>query len=913
MPFIKHIYFLIFLILTSPAFTQTIDPETLKGLLDAQSEGRSAQGDSYRSFTQNSYSGTLNLLKELDVAQERELFYQSLMEERIDLVSKLCAKDSRACYLIDEYRDQKYLEVPINIEDLMLFGLDAFTGYPLNLDSFNELPISSNYRIKVGDEINLIISGINPFNDRVVVDPMGEISIPDYGIIRTSGLTVTEAKAAILDKVISSYPGSTVQLSLVQMKPKKIFVLGNVINPGSYGVNAFATAINALITSGGLEANSSLRNIVVNSSTQQQKFIDLYDFLIDGKTDSDVILSDGDTVLVKGIESSVTIFGEVIRPAIYEIKPGETIQDVLNFALGYTDIADKQNITLHRRNSLGQVSTFQIKKPNLSNFEIEGGDKLIVNPMAGENLNDVSIFGAIRNPGSFGFENGATLSSYINFENDLLDHTYTLMGTIKRFNKEIRAWTFIPFDLLDKDLSSKIKIQPRDIIYIFSREDIEFLNSTSTFNFLGLKAQSTASPLNNASSQASSFQVMQPDQQMQIEESKIGNGGSILSKTLPECFSSYRLDNSFVEMINLKLSAFNISTSSSSLNMDNLLSCPEIFLKDPELLPYILIQAIPVIGNIRLPALYPVAKNVSPMQVFYFAGGSIDGDDVSNSFDVLHKQNSVSLNLEELNSIKDIKFLNVRQLGYLTKQGFVTLYGEVRFPGKYSLAPGETLSSIYKRAGGLTSLSYPLGGILTRESIKAVEQKVLAKAQKDLGEVLTSAAMNGYLNQNPTNLVQLITLISSLSESDGLGRIVAELDPNKIQRDIALDVMLENGDKIYIPKINSTITIVGNVLNPITVPYNNKFSAKDYIKLAGGYKKSADKSSAYIVYPNGVSQKIQGRLFSFSSTDNPVPGSTIIIPRSATNLDTMGLLKFATPILADLSVTAASISAITNN
>jgi polysaccharide export outer membrane protein len=118
------------------------------------------------------------------------------------------------------------------------------------------------------------------------------------------------------------------------------------------------------------------------------------------------------------------------------------------------------------------------------------------------------------------------------------------------------------------------------------------------------------------------------------------------------------------------------------------------------------------------------------------------------------------------------------------------------------------------------------------------------------------------LNQNPTDLVQLIALISSLSESDGLGRIVAELDPNLINRNPTLDIMLEDGDNIYIPRLNSTITIVGNVLNPITVPYNNKFDAKDYIKLAGGYNNTADKNSAYIIYPNGVSKKLRSNLFS---------------------------------------------------
>jgi protein involved in polysaccharide export with SLBB domain len=128
-----------------------------------------------------------------------------------------------------------------------------------------------------------------------------------------------------------------------------------------------------------------------------------------------------------------------------------------------------------------------------------------------------------------------------------------------------------------------------------------------------------------------------------------------------------------------------------------------------------------------------------------------------------------------------------------------------------------------------------------------------------------------------------------------------------------LDVFVEHGDNIYIPKLNSTITIVGNVLNPITVPYNPKFSSKDYIGLAGGFSKTADKRSSYIVFPNGISRKIKNSYFEIRQGSNPLPGSTIIIPRKANNLDTMSFLKFATPILADLSVTAASISAITKD
>lgn len=910
MPFFKYLYIFTLLFLVSPLSSQTIDPEALRAILDESGEGQQAQGESFESFTQNNYSQTLSLLEALDKEEEKSLFYQSLMQSRIELVSQLCSKDPRACYLIDEYRDMKFLEVPETINDLKLFGLDAFIGYPINLDSFNELPLPDDYRIKVGDQLTITINGIKPFQSDSQISPMGNLSIPGFGIYELAGLNLNEAITKLTNEIQLSYPGSEIALTLNQIKPKKVFVLGNVLNPGSYGVNAFATAINALITSGGLQPNSSLRNLIVNSKNQPSKSIDLYDFLINGKTDSDVILNDGDTVLVNGLQEKAYVLGEVNRPAIYEIKDGETVKDLLNFALGFTDLADQESITLHRRNTLGQSSTIQVANEDIESFRLQSGDRIIVNALAGESLDDVVIYGAVRNPGSFSYSSEAVLSNYINFNTDLLDETYTLMGVIKRFNKKIRAWNFIKFDLLNAGTASNTLIKPRDRIYVFSREDIEFLSAQETTELLGLTGQSGLSESNNMSDESTLLSSMQMDQaalQARIQETDALNN----NKKLPVCLSSFKLDKIFTAMINLKLSAFDYPASSNKSSITKV-ECPTIFLNEPELFPFAMVQAIPVVGNVRLPSLYPISNEITPKQVFDFAGGTMFGSADSNSFHIVHEQNSLRLSFNELATIKNIKFFNARQLGALVKQGYVTLHGEVKFPGKYSISEGETISSIYKRAGGLTAFSYPLGGILTRESVKENQKKVLIKAQKDLGEVLSSAAMNGYLNQNPTDLVQLISLISSLSESDGLGRIVAELDPIKINKDPNLDIMLEEGDSIFIPKLNSTVTIVGSVLNPITVPYNNGFNAKDYLKLAGGYSKTADKGSTYIIFPNGVSKKLNNNLFSFVNSDNPVPGSTIIVPRRATNLDTMGLLKFATPILADLSVTAASINAISN-
>lgn len=384
--------------------------------------------------------------------------------------------------------------------------------------------------------------------------------------------------------------------------------------------------------------------------------------------------------------------------------------------------------------------------------------------------------------------------------------------------------------------------------------------------------------------------------------------------------SSMRSNLSCLENFNIPVKAVSDAIAAKISSLDrrdakkgqaNPVPCTTLLSNIPNLIPYLLANSIPVVGNVQNQGLYPISPHVNGMQIYLYAGGSILGNEANLVFEVLYDNVKVVANSSDITQISDLDFINVKLYKSDISEGFISLYGEVMLPGKYAIRSGETLSSVYKRAGGFTSMAYPLGGILTRESTKKEEQRVLAKAQRDLGEVISNAALNGYLNQNPTDLVQLISLISSLSESEALGRIVTEMDLNLIERSPAKDIVLHNGDEIYIPKINNTVTVVGNVLNPITVPFDPKLKPKDYISIAGGFNNSADKSNTYIIQPNGTSGKINEQFFRLSSAEI-YPGSTIIVPRKA-NSDTFALLRNITPVLANLSVTAASITAISNN
>tara|TARA_B110000008_G_C16408327_1_gene338738 strand:- start:14 stop:490 length:477 start_codon:yes stop_codon:yes gene_type:complete len=157
-----------------------------------------------------------------------------------------------------------------------------------------------------------------------------------------------------------------------------------------------------------------------------------------------------------------------------------------------------------------------------------------------------------------------------------------------------------------------------------------------------------------------------------------------------------------------------------------------------------------------------------------------------------------------------------------------------------------------------------------------------------------------------------------MSNTDGMGRLVTELNPARINSSPELDVPVEDGDTIYMPSINNTVTIVGQVLNPVTVPHEVGASFQDYLKLAGGLKKEADKGKIYAILPNGISMRQKRGIklpvlpFMPFERSDILPGSTIIIPRKARPLDSIALVETVTPILANLSVTAASIAAISD-
>lgn len=874
-------------------FNQNID-----GNGNANQSSGPSSADGYKSFVQNELQNIFSKISDLNQQDLEEITFAEINAKRIELAIKLCEQDQRACFLVDEYKSYKTKEdMPEEFEALTLFGQDIFSGYSNEFNFYDSLPIDNNYIIKIGDELKISLFGGFSLEESMKVDLNGSIIIPDIGKYQVAGLPYSEASATIKSDIGRKFAGTQAFISLDSVRSKQVFALGNVRSPGTYALNAFGTALNALISSGGVKNNSSLRSLKVVRKNNIIEEIDLYDLLINGDVGSaDFVLNDGDSILVGGLNSSVSIIGEVIRPAIYEIVDNQTLSDVIFFALGTTPFADENNISIKRILASGEKTVIN---PNNYDFILQNGDQITVNTSEGQTVQSISLTGAIRNAGDYSLDENLTLGKIINLKNDLLENTYTGFGVIKRLNFSSKSFRLVMFNLSNQAELDAFNLYSGDEIFVFSNSDIKYTQSKEVYSYLN----------ENLSS------AKRSKKSLDISNISLNQDASKSSVTLSNtCLSS--LDGLFVNPISNFIKA-KVELFPSSVSID----CPKLLSNNPELLPILIINSIPVLGNVRFPGLYPTTRDLNALEIFNLAGGVLVSKlNTIPSFDVGIRARGFGIYpYEALKDLTNISMLNLKIDDSSIPSGYVTLKGEFINPGTYQISKDTTISQIYKRAGGLTADAYPLAGILTRDSVREIEQEAITRSKAELSEILSSAVASGYLEQNSTDLIGLISLMTSLDDAKAIGRLVTELNPNVIGATPSLDISLHDGDVIYIPKLLNTVTVVGQVLSPVTIPHKVGKKFDYYIKLAGGMKKEADKSKIYVLQPNGVSLRRKNGLqipvlpFMPFERDDILPGGTLIVPRKARPLDSLALVETITPVLANLSVTAASIAAISDN
>ena len=246
------------------------------------------------------------------------------------------------------------------------------------------------------------------------------------------------------------------------------------------------------------------------------------------------------------------------------------------------------------------------------------------------------------------------------------------------------------------------------------------------------------------------------------------------------------------------------------------------------------------------------------------------------------------------------------------KIGIVSITGNVKHPGKYSISSSDRLLDVIKRSGGYTKSAYPFAASLYRQSTQELESIFVERAYRNL---ITFIATNpGALNGSPSSGQSLGYVLSEIRDYEPVGRVIAEFDIDYLEDNIQNNIYLNDNDTIHVPSYDSNIYVFGEVGNPGSVLFKEDTSIQDYIEKSGGLTRFSSEESIFIVSPNGETKKVYVNGFKkFVAQDYEIfPGSVIYIPRHIGKIDGINFYSTVAPIFSSLALSIASLNSINN-
>ena len=324
---------------------------------------------------------------------------------------------------------QLYSQVPSGGGRLARFGSDVFV---LGTGNANELPIDlpvgSDYVLGPGDSLVVNLWGGQDNRLDRTIDRQGQIELPEAGTIMVDGMTIAQAQAAIQKALSTQFQNEHVEISPGRLHTVRIYVVGDVQRPGAYDVSSLSTPLSALYAAGGPTARGSLRVLKLYRGEKLVRDIDLYDFLLKGiRSDLDRLLP-GDTLFVPPAGEEVSLEGMVHHPAIYELNGEKTLSQVIDLAEGTLITASLRQINVsrivaHERHtmlSLQLPDNANDVKQKLAEFQVQGGDDIVIAPILPYNRDTVFLEGHVYRPGPFPYKDGMTVNDLLQSYQDVL-------------------------------------------------------------------------------------------------------------------------------------------------------------------------------------------------------------------------------------------------------------------------------------------------------------------------------------------------------------------------------------------------------------------------------------------------------------------------------------------------------------
>ena len=375
-------------------------------------------------------------------------------------------------------------------EETPVFGRNLFNNELLTFEPAMNIPAPADYILGAGDQVIIDVWGASQMTFDNVISPEGFIIAEGVGRIKLAGLTLAEADRYVNTVLGEYYNGSSISLSIGEIRNVKVEIVGEVVAPGSYTLSAFSTLFNALYMAGGINEFGSLREISVYRDGKAVSRIDVYDYIINGNNTGNIRLQDNDLIVVAPYNAIVNIQGKVKRPMKYEMKSDESLAKLLSYTGGLTGDAYDKNLRVIRKNGR-EYSVHTVAKSDIGTFNLFDGDSIYVDSIIPRFSNMVEIKGAVFHPGMYQVDGKIrTVLDLLEAADGLREDAFLARAVMHRRKADRRLEVLaINLEGILDGTSPDVELRKEDVLFIPSVEEMrgqETLKISGEVNYPGV-------------------------------------------------------------------------------------------------------------------------------------------------------------------------------------------------------------------------------------------------------------------------------------------------------------------------------------------------------------------------------------------------------------------------------------------
>lgn len=806
-----------------------------RGSLDKKLEEQQAQ-------QQNSFYRLLSAEENLTILEKINLFLRLDQDKQRKYLEFLPAEERQA-FLESIGEDRRWYQQDlkgISVDrNLKQFGYDFFAMTTGGFAPERLAPVGPDYMVGPGDTLMVSLWGSIDGTYEVTVDRNGSIFIPRVGAIQVWGQTYAAARETIRRQIGRYFTNFEVNVSMGELRSIQVYLVGEVNTPGTYTLSSVATVLNALAAAGGPAKTGSLRRIQLVRGGETVADIDFYDFFLNGDRSRDARLQSGDTIHVPVVGALVGVAGDVRRPAIYELRDGESLPDLLRMAGGVSSTAYLKKVQIerveaHRKKiTLDLDLTGLLSGENVPSIVPQDRDLVLVSPISPARTSYVLLKGYVAHPGRYQYFEGMRLADlFVPYQNLLPDY-YPDMVEVLRLQPPLYRPEKLSVDLtrvLEGDPQHNIALQEYDEVQLFAREEME-------------------------------------------EVPQVLVSGGVANPGVYRYYENLTVRDLISAAGNVKRGAY---------------------LAEAELSRHL-----------------PHGKETRTERILFNLRKALQGDPAEN----------LTLMPED--------HLFVRTVPDYSERLSVRIEGRVLFPGTYTIAKGETLSSVLERAGGFAEGAYLRGATFTRESVRQIQQerleRLIFEQEQQIARVSSDIALGALSPEEAQSARSILTsrkaLLEKLKQMPVAGRMVVHLNPLDEFKGSVFDIPLMEGDVINIPENPKAVTVLGQVYNPISLAYQPGKTVSYYLANVGGPTENANTDEMFIVRADGtVHSRAQAGMgirwendsrrwvFGGFSNTELFPGDAILVPEKVRKIDVMREIKDISTIIYQMALGAAAVA-----